>query len=119
MNKVKSVEELDVFKLAHELTLDIYRVTNDFPKEEIYGLVSQLRRAAGSVPANLTEGGNRNTKAEFRHFAGIAKGSAGEARYQLLLAKDLGYLEEERYETLADGYGRVLQMLQKLVRSLS
>jgi len=119
MNKINSVEELDVFKLAHELTVEIYKITKEFPKEEVYGLVSQMRRAASSVPSNLAEGSNRNTSAEYKHFVGIAKGSAGEVHYQLLLAKDLGYLDEEKYSDLRDGYHRVLQMLQKLFKSLS
>src|SRR3990172_5146489 len=76
MNKINSVEELDVFKLAHELTVEIYKITKEFPKEEVYGLVSQMRRAASSVPSNLAEGSNRNTSAEYKHFVGIARESA-------------------------------------------
>ena len=119
MRKITNVEELDVFKLAHTLALKIYNVSKDFPKEEVYGLVSQIRRAASSIPANLAEGANRNSKAEYKRFVSIAKGSAGEIYYQLLLAKDLGYLKQEDFKQLRDDYFRVLQMLEKLIQSLN
>jgi four helix bundle protein len=86
---VKSVEELDVFKLAHQLALRVYKVTTGFPKDETFSLVSQMRRAAGSVGMNLMEGSMRLSSKEYRQFAGIARGSAGEVCYQLLLARDL------------------------------
>lgn len=117
--KIGSVEELDVFKLAHELTIEIYKITKEFPGEEIYGPSSQMRRTAFSIPSNLAEGSNRNSRAEYRHLAGIAKGSAGEVYYQLSLAKDLGYLDNEKYDNLREGYRRILQMLQKLSKSLT
>lgn len=114
----KSVEELDVFKLAHGLTLKVYAVTKGFPKEEMYSLTSQLRRSASSVPANLVEGANRHSKAEYRRFVGISKGSAAETRYHLLLAKDLGYLKPETHEELLADYTRVLTMLDRLSKVL-
>jgi|SRR3972149_9504364 len=119
MRKITNVEELDVFKLAHRLTLEIYKVSKDFPREEVYGIVSQMRRAAGSVTINLAEGANRNSTAEYRKFVSIAKGSAGEVYYQLLLAKDLGYLRQEHFKQLREDYFRVLQMLEKLIQSLN
>ena len=88
---MKSVEDLDVFKLAHQLTLEIYRFTATFPKEEAFSLVTQMRRAAASVGMNLMEGAMRLSSREYRQFVGIARGSAGEVCYQLLLAKDFGY----------------------------
>jgi len=87
---MKSVEDLDVFKLAHRLVLKIYPLTSTFPKEELYGLTSQMRRSAVSIPSNLSEGANRLTSAEYRHFVGIARGSVGEICYQILLTKDRG-----------------------------
>ena len=101
--KVRSVEDLGVFKKTHELTLKIYRVSKDFPTEERFGLTFQMRRAAASIGANLMEGGHRLNRKEFRQFVGIAKGSAGELKYQLLLAKDLGYLPAGEYEELRSG----------------
>ena len=97
---MKSIEGLDVFKLSHEMTLKIYKLTKDFPGEERFGLVSQMRRAAYSVPMNLTEESHRLNTKEYRQFVGIAKGSAGEMKYQLLLSKDLKYIDENIYNEL-------------------
>jgi four helix bundle protein len=115
---MKSVEDLDVFKLTHDLTLRIYRQTADFPKEETFNLVSQMRRAASSVGMNLAEGSMRLTSREYRQHVGIARGSASEVCYQLLLAKDLGYISNEVCEELRSSYQRVGQMLTRLSRSL-
>ena len=115
---MKSVEELDVFKLAHELTLKVYGLSGKFPKEESFGLVAQMRRAASSVGMNLVEGSMRLNSREFRHFVGIARGSAAEVNYQLLLAKDLGYISKPVYKELRSGYERVGQMLTRLSQSL-
>jgi four helix bundle protein len=115
---MKSVEELDVFKLAHELTLKIYRITVAFPREESFALVSQIRRAASSVGMNLVEGSMRLNSREFRQFVGIARGSAAEVNYQLLLAKDLDYISKKVYDELRSGYERVGQMLTRLGQSL-
>ena len=115
---MKSVEELDVFKLAHELALKVYKVTVKFPREESYNLVSQMRRAASSVGMNLVEGSMRLNSREFRQFVGIARGSAAEVSYQLLLARDLGYLQNNIYPELRSSYDRVGQMLTRLAQSL-
>ena len=115
---MKSVEELDVFKLAHELTLKVYKVTVKFPKEENFNLVSQMRRAASSVGMNLVEGSMRLNSREFRQFVGIARGSAAEVSYQLRLARDLGYLQNDIYLDLRSSYERVGQMLTRLAQSL-
>jgi len=115
---MKSVEELDLFKLAHELTLKVYKITADFPREERFGLISQMRRAASSVGMNLVEGSMRLNSREFRQFVGIARGSAAEVNYQLLLAKDLGYISKKVYDELRSGYERVGQMLTRLGQSL-
>ena len=115
---MKSVEQLDVFKLSHEMTLKIYHLTKEFPQEERFGLVSQMRKAAYSVPMNLSEGSHRLNTKEYRQFVGIARGSAGEMKYQLLLAKDLKYIAESTYEDLRSNYERISQMLTGLARSL-
>ena len=116
---IEDVEGLDVFKVAHQLVLQVYRLTSSFPKEELYGLTSQMRRASSSVVMNLVEGANRLTKREYRHFVGIARGSVGEVRYQLMLAKDLGFSKLEECELLRGDYKRVGQMLTKLGQSLA
>ena len=116
---MKSVEELDVFKLAHQLAMEIYRLTANFPKEETFSLVTQMRRAAASVGMNLMEGAMRLGSKEYRQFVGVARGSAGEVCYQLLLARDLGYITEGIYRDLRQRYGRVLQMLSRLSQTLN
>ncbi|WP_299017540.1 four helix bundle protein [uncultured Polaribacter sp.] len=83
---------LQVWKLAHQLTLDVYQVSSNFPSSEKYGLISQVRRSASSVPTNIIEGQGREYKKEFIQFLYIAKGSLEEANYQLFLAKDLRYI---------------------------
>jgi len=112
------IEDLDVFKLSHQLTLEIYKITEKFPSSEKFGLVSQMRKAAASIPMNLMEGAYRMSRKEFRHFISIAKGSCGEIRYQLLLAKDLQYLQKEKYNQLESDYERISMMLTKLYKSL-
>jgi four helix bundle protein len=119
MNKVKSVEELEVFKKGHNLTLDVYKITKKFPAEEKFGLIPQMRRAAASMCTNLMEGSHRLGKKEFRQFVGIAKGSAGELKYHLLLAKDLGYLPENQFATLRSEAEEISKMLNGLAKSLS
>ena len=116
---MKSVEDLDVFKLAHQLALKIYSTTKGFPREEMFSLVDQMRRAATSVGMNLMEGAMRLGTKEYRQFVGIARGSAGEVCYQLLLARDLKYISNETYQELRAGYDRVIQMLSRLSQSLA
>jgi four helix bundle protein len=88
---MRDFRELKVWEKAHRLTLSVYSATKAFPKDELYGLTSQVRRAASSVPANLAEGCGRETDAEFVRFCQVAFGSANELEYHLLLSKDLGY----------------------------
>jgi len=115
---VRGVKDLEVFKSAHSLVLDIYKLTENFPQEERFGLVPQVRRSAYSIPMNLIEGSNRLNTKEYRRFVGIARGSAGEISYQILLAKDLGYISEEIYSELRNRYEIVIKMLTNLAKSL-
>ena len=115
---ITSVEDLEVFKLAHVLVLKVYVATRTFPRQENFGLVTQLRRAAASVGANLVEGAGRLNRAEYRQCVGIARGSAAEASYHLLLARDFGYLASDDSDQLRADYGRVGQMLTRLAQSL-
>ncbi|NOR17602.1 four helix bundle protein [candidate division WOR-3 bacterium] len=117
-SRIKSVWDMDVFKLAHELTLKIYKITSKFPKIEIYALASQMRRAAFSIPTNIAEGAARNSRAEYRRFVSIAKGSAGEISYQIILSRDLGYIDSDNCRILIDDYNRVGRMLTRLIQSL-
>jgi four helix bundle protein len=116
---MESVEALDVFKLAHQLALKTYSLTKKFPREETFSLVDQMRRAASSVGMNLMEGAMRLGTKEYRQCVGIARDSAGEVCYQLLLAKDLQYSSEDVYRELRAGYDRVIQMLYRLSQTLN
>jgi four helix bundle protein len=109
---------LRVWQRAHQLTLDLYGETRGFPKEERYRLTSQLRRAAVSIPANIAEGCGRNGDTELARFLTIAKGSASELDYFLLLAHDLGYLKSSRYEQLAGEVHGISRMLANFVDRL-
>lgn len=103
--------KLKVWVRSHQLTLGIYEATRSFPREELFGLTGQLRRAASSIPANIAEGYGRGGDAELGRFLKIARGSASELDYHLVLARDLMYLEPSRFEHLiteAQGIGRML-----------
>lgn len=119
MDKIKRVEESEVFKRSHQFTLLIYKITKTFPSLEKFGLVPQMTRAAASLCTNLMEGSHRLNRAEYRQFTGIAKGSAGELKYQLMLAKDLGYLVEDEYNRLKFELEEISRMLNGLIKALS
>lgn len=106
---------LVAWQRAMELVTEIYRVTGTFPKHELYGLVSQLRRAAVSVPSNLAEGYGRNSRNEFHHFIGQARGSLAEVETQIEIARNLGYVSAEMCSGMlakVAGVGRVLTGLR-------
>lgn len=111
-------KELKVWEKAHELVIKIYKETAQFPKDEIYGLTSQLRRSSSSVPANIVEGQSRNTTKEYLQFLHNSRGSLEETRYHLLLSKELGYLSEEKYQSLENQYEEASKMLNSLIKSL-
>jgi four helix bundle protein len=112
-------ENLPLFKDSYNLVLEVYRVTKNFPKIEIYGLTSQIRRSASSVVANIVEGNSRNHKKEHIEFLSIAKGSLEETKFHLMLSKDLGYLTEEEYNyihELSESVGKQITGLLKYFR---
>lgn len=110
--------ELKVWQKSHQLVLEIYKVTSGFPKEETYNLVSQLRRSAISVPANIVEGQSRNTTKEYLQFLYNARGSLEEIRYHLLLSRDLEYLSISDYEDLEAKYEEISKMLNRLISTM-
>lgn len=116
---MQSFRELIVWQKAHELTLAIYRATNGFPKTEVYGVTSQLRRCAASVPANLAEGRSRTSDKDFARFVGIALGSINETDYYLLLCRDLNYVLPEPYAELSQQTDEIRRMLMGLYAKLS
>jgi len=115
---MEDFKDLRVWAKAHELTLALYQKTRAFPKEEMYGLTSQLRRAAASIGANIAEGCGRRSDAEMRRFVQIARGSANEVEYHLLLAKDLDFLSDEDHKNLEARVLEIQRMLAALVQTL-
>ena len=115
---MRDFKTLFVWQKAHQLTLDIYEITKTFPKDELYGLISQMRRSSASIPTNIAEGCGRNSDAELARFSIIAMGSASELEYQLLLAHDLQYLRSDEFEKLNSVLVEVKKMLNSFIRRL-
>jgi four helix bundle protein len=111
---MRNFKDLLVWEKAHRLTLALYNITRAFPKEELYGLTSQIRRAAASIGANLAEGCGRRSDGEFGRFLLIAMGSASELTYHLLLARDLRFIKEAEYAQLDTQLAEVRRMLTAL-----
>lgn len=105
----KSFRDLIVWQKAHQFVLSIYKLTQAFPKEELYGLTSQLRRAAVSIAANIAEGFRKRGKADKARFMNIGEGSVDECLYYLILAKDLGYCETDKLQHDLDEISRMLR----------
>jgi four helix bundle protein len=115
---LKNYKELKVWQKAYRLCLEVYRITKTYPKEERYGLTSQIRRAAVSVPSNIAEGYGRRTVGEYIQALYIAYGSNCELETQILLAGDLGFMKREDLEELQKDLGDVERLLKALIRSL-
>lgn len=115
---MKSHRDLLVWQNAVNFVTDLYRVTKSFPKEEVYGLTSQLRRTAISIPSNIAEGAARKGKQEFRQFLYVALASGAEIETQLIIAKNLGYLDESNFEDLSEKLSSIQRMTQGLIKSI-
>ena len=117
MKKAERFEDLEVWKKAHKLVLDTYRITRDFPVEEKFGLVSQMRRSAISIAANIAEGFKKRTLKDKSNFYNISQGSLEELRYYLILSLDLGYSNDGKDLTfLIEEIGRMLHGLIKSIQ---
>lgn len=116
MGQINSFQDLEVWQRAHQLTLDVYRMTKSFPPDEKFGLVSQIRRAVVSVPANIAEGFKRRGKREKVRFYNISEASLEEVKYYFILSKDLGYVTDT--ENLMDNAEVVSRMLYRLIQSV-
>jgi four helix bundle protein len=116
---MKDFRQLKVWEKAHVLTLAVYRNSKDFPKEEIYGLTSQMKRSASSIPTNIAEGCGRGSDADFARFMQMAMGSACELQYQLILSRDLEYLTAKQYLELEKELSEVQRMLTTLIKKLN
>jgi four helix bundle protein len=117
--KMKDFRNLKVWDKAHKIVLDIYSVTKMFPKAEIYGLTSQLRRAAVSIPTNIVEGSSRGSDKDFARFIQISIGSASETEYLLILCYDLKHLNENEYEKLCNEVISIRKMMINLIKKLN
>jgi four helix bundle protein len=115
---MRPFRELVVWQKAHWLTLELYKITRAFPREEQYGLTSQVRRAAASICANIAEGCGRGTARDFARFIQMALGSASELEYHLVLAADLGFISPDVHSQLEASLVAVKRMLSGLVRRL-
>jgi four helix bundle protein len=115
---MRDFRQLKVWQKAHSFVLDLYRHSQGFPAEERFGLTVQLRRAAVSVASNIAEGCGRDGERDFARFLSIAGGSASEVEYQLLLARDLGYLPDEFHHPLDAQINEVKRMLNSFIRTL-
>lgn len=116
---MKDYKNLLVWQKSHELTLDVYATLQSFPKEEIFGLVSQMKRSSSSIPTNIAEGCGRNTDKDFARFLIIAFGSANELEYQIILSKDLRFIEVEKSNSLLSQIEEIKKMLNSLIKKLN
>ena len=112
---MQNYKDLKVWEKSHQFTLQVYEITEIFPKEELYSLTNQLRRAASSIPANIAEECGKNSQAEFAHFLNISLGSANESEYFLILSKDLHYLKENDFTALLSIINKIKAMLISLI----
>ncbi|MCP4976630.1 MAG: four helix bundle protein [Maribacter sp.] len=115
---MKDYRKYDVWKLGHEITLQIYALTEEFPKEVQFGIISQMRRAAYSIPSNISEGCGRESDAEFKRFLTISRGSASELEYFTVLARDLGFLNQTSYTKVNDNVNKVKRSLNNLIQKI-
>lgn len=99
-NKILNFKDLVVWQKAHQLTLEVYKISLNFPRYEEFGLANQMRRSSSSIPSNIAEGFKRSTSKDSCHFYNIAEGSLEESKYQLILARDLNYINESQYNNI-------------------
>ena len=115
---MRDFKQFVVWQKSHRLTLQAYKCTQSFPREELFGLTSQIRRSAASVPANIAEGSGRNGDKELARFLNISAGSASELQYHFILAHDLGYLKTDEFNQLENQVIEVKRMLTGFVNKL-
>ena len=116
---MRDFRKLKVWERAHHFTLQVYRITKVFPSDERFGLTIQLRRAAASIPTNIAEGCGRGGERELARFMCIAAGSASEVEYQLLLACDLNYIQDETHKELNQQVNEIKRMLNSFIQQLT
>jgi len=115
---MRDFKKYTIWTLSHSFTLEVYSLTKNFPKEDIYGLTSQIRRASSSIPTNISEGCGRDSDAEFNRFLTIALGSASESEYLLILSKELNYIDTSSFEKLISDINIIKQKIYSLKQKL-
>jgi len=115
---MRDYKKYDVWKMGHELTIDIYKLVENYPEKEKYRLIDQMCRASYSIPSNIVEGCGRESDAEFKHYLVISRGSANELGYFLTLSKDLKYIEPTTYESLFDKSEKIVRSINNLIKKL-
>ncbi|MEN8965462.1 MAG: four helix bundle protein [Polaribacter sp.] len=115
---MRDFRKYDIWKLSHSFTLKVYDITKHYPKDEIYGIISQLRRASSSIPTNISEGCGRDSDSEFNRFLTIALGSASEVEYLIILSKDLNYIDENSYINLNEEVNIIKRKIYSLKQKL-
>jgi four helix bundle protein len=115
---MKDFRNLKVWQKSHDLTMVVYKETKNFPKEEIYGLVSQMRRASSSIPTNIAEGCGKHTDKEFANYLQISMGSASETEYLIFLSGELGYLTKTSTENMIESISEIKKMLASLIKTI-
>ena len=114
--KIKSFTDLDAWKQGHNLVLMIYKETKSFPKDELFGLISQLRRCAVSITSNIAEGFSRQTLKDKSHFYSMALGSVTELQNQILIAKDVNYIDQKKFQEIAEQSIVVNKIINGLIK---
>ncbi|MCT4581331.1 MAG: four helix bundle protein [Flavobacteriales bacterium] len=115
---MNNYKDLNVWKEAVESSVEVYQITNNFPKAEVFGLVQQMRRASISVSSNIAEGAGRNNKGEFVHFLGIAAASMCEVESQLIVSSKLGFVDLNKVSKELDRIDKIQKMIYKLIHSM-
>jgi four helix bundle protein len=115
---MRDFTKLDIWKRSHQLTLNVYTITKTFPKDELFGLSSQMRKSSSSMPTNIAEGCGRNSSPQLTQFINIAAGSSSELQYQLILSKDLNYISEITFKELHDETIAIRKMMFSYVEKL-
>ncbi len=115
---MKTHKDLDVWKISIDMVIQVYRLTCNFPKEELYGLTNQIQRSAVSVPSNIAEGAGRNSDKEFLHFLYYATGSLSELETQFVIAYNLGYINDEQKQIMEATFSSIFKMIFGLIQSI-
>ena len=117
--KTQSYKDLIVYQKAYKLTLDVYKITKKFPPDELYGMISQMRRSAVSIPSNIAEGYRRGHRKEYVQFLHVAMGSCAELETQMSIAKDLRWISDEDFDGLYASQDEVSRLLRKVIHSMT